>query len=155
MNKLASPSGNFAAVPDWNDVHYAVVVARCGSLAADSQATVRGVIRITAVDALVAHYLARHFAELRSLYPALSVELIASSKRLDLSRREADIAIRLARPVDGDFVVRRLRQLAYRCLRAAKPGRAIGLGRGVGTDSGNMAGRAAGATRHSPHPHRQ
>ena len=176
MNKLTSPSGNFAAVPDWNDVHYAVVLARCGSLAAaarqltvdqttvarrlraleacmgtplferlkgqltptpagevllergrrmeqemaalchlaaDSQATVQGVIRITAVDALVAHYLARHFAELRSLYPALSVELIASSKRLDLSRREADIAIRLARPVDGDFVVRRLGQLAY------------------------------------------
>ena len=34
MNKLASPTGNFASVPDWDDVRYAVVLARCGSLAA-------------------------------------------------------------------------------------------------------------------------
>lgn len=176
MNKLASSSGNFAARPDWNDVRYAVVLARCGSLvaaasllgvnqttvarrlrvlekvlgtplferlkgqltptpagyallergrrmeqemaalhylAADSQPSVQGVIRITAVDALIVHYLARHLAELRGLYPELAVELIGSSKSLDLSRREADIAIRLARPVDGDFVVRRLGPLAY------------------------------------------
>ena len=176
MNKLASHSGNFAVTPDWNDVRYAVVLARCGSLAAaarqlavdqttvarrlrvletcmgtalferlkgmmtptpagyallecgqrmeqemaalshlaaDSQTTVQGVIRITAVDALVSHYLARHLAELRGLYPELAVELIGSSRRLDLSRREADIAIRLARPVEGDFVVRCLGQLAY------------------------------------------
>lgn len=176
MNKLASPTGNFASVPDWDDVRYAVVLARCGSLAAaarqlavdqttvsrrlrvletcmgtplfermkglltptpagcillergermeqemaaichlatDSQAMVQGVIRITAVDALVSHYLARHLAELRGLYPDLAVELIASSKRLDLNRREADIAIRLARPLEGDLVVRCLGKLAY------------------------------------------
>lgn len=176
MNKLASPTGKFALMPDWDDVRYAVVLARSGSLAAaarqlgvdqttvsrrlrvleacmgtplfermkglltptpagrillergermeqemaaichlasDSQAMVQGVIRITAVDALVSHYLARHLAELRGRYPDLSVELIASSKSLDLNRREADIAIRLARPVEGDLVVRCLGKLAY------------------------------------------
>lgn len=184
MNKLASPTGNFASVPDWDDVRYAVVLARCGSLAAaarqlavdqttvsrrlrvleacmgtplfermkglltptpagrillergermeqemaaichlatDSQAMVQGVIRITAVDALVSHYLARHLAELRGLYPDLSVELIASSKRLDLNRREADIAIRLARPLEGDLVVRCLGKLAYSIYGPPRP----------------------------------
>lgn len=176
MNKLAAGPGNFAVAPDWNDVRYAVVLARCGSLAAaarqlgvdqttvsrrlrvlescmgmplferlkgllmptpagrillergqrmeqemaalchlaaDSQSQVQGVIRITAVDTLVSHYLAKHLAELRGCYPALSVELIASSRSLDLGRREADIAIRLARPLEGDYVVRCLGQLAY------------------------------------------
>ena len=88
-------------------------MAALSHLAADSQALVQGVIRITAVDALISHYLARHLAELRGRYPDLSVELIASSKSLDLGRREADVAIRLARPVDGDLVVRCLGKLAY------------------------------------------
>jgi DNA-binding transcriptional LysR family regulator len=182
MDKLAALPGNFAAAPDWNDVRYAVLLARCGSLAAaarqlgvdqttvsrrlrvleadlgtplferlkgvltptpagrivvergqrmeqemaalchlvaDSHSQIEGTIRITAVDALISHYLARHLAELRGRYPGLAVEFIASSRRLDLSRREADIAIRLARPVEGDYVVRRLGQLAYGIYGAA------------------------------------
>ncbi|MBP5986425.1 MAG: LysR family transcriptional regulator [Azonexus sp.] len=88
-------------------------------LVADSQSQVQGVIRITAVDALVSHYLVRHLAQLRGLYPGLAVELIASSRSLDLGRREADIAVRLARPVDGDYVMRCLGKLAYSIYGAA------------------------------------
>lgn len=176
MDKPATAAGNFAATPDWNDIRYAVVLARCASLAAaarelgvdqttvarrlrtlesamgtplferlrgqmtptpvgeellargqrmeaemaalchlaaDRQTQVRGVIRITAVDALAAHYLARQLADLRSRYRELAIEIIASSKSLDLGRREADIAVRLARPADGDLVVRCLGRLGY------------------------------------------
>jgi len=88
-------------------------IAALRHLAADHQAQVQGVTRITAVDAIVSHYLARHLATLRARHPGLAVELIGSSKTLDLSRREADIAIRLARPESGDLVVRRLATLAY------------------------------------------
>jgi len=88
-------------------------VAAIGRLASDRQSLVQGVIRITAVDALISHYLARHLAALRARYPGLAVELIASSKTLDLIRREADIAVRLARPRDGDLVCRHLADLAY------------------------------------------
>ncbi|MBI2305851.1 MAG: LysR family transcriptional regulator [Rhodocyclales bacterium] len=88
------------------------IAALC-HLAADNQALVQGVTRVTAVDAIVSHYLAHHLAVLRARHPGLAVELIASAKTLDLSRREADIAVRLARPQSGDFVVRRLASLAY------------------------------------------
>ena len=89
-------------------------IAALRHLAADRQAQVQGVIRITAVDAIVAHYLAPQLAALRARHPGLAVELIGSSDTLDLGRREADIALRLARPQSGDFVVRRLAELAYR-----------------------------------------
>lgn len=88
-------------------------IAALRHLGADNDALARGVVRLTAVDALVSHYLARHLAALRARHPGLAVELIASSRTLDLSRREADIAVRLARPRSGDLVVRRLGCLAY------------------------------------------
>lgn len=88
-------------------------IAALRQFAADSETEVAGVIRVTAVDAVASHFLAPRIAGLRASHPALSVELIASSDTLDLSRREADIAIRLARPQRGDLVVRRLGQLAY------------------------------------------
>lgn len=88
-------------------------IAALRHLAADQQAQVQGVIRITAADAIVAHYLAPRLAALRARHPGLAVELIGSSDSLDLCRREADIALRLARPQSGDFVVRRLAELAY------------------------------------------
>lgn len=94
-------------------------IAALGHLAADTQALVQGVIRITAVDAIITHFLVRHLAGLRQRYPGLVVELVASSKALDLSRREADIALRLARPQSGDFVVRRIAELPYGVYGAA------------------------------------
>jgi len=176
MDKAAAPACNSAVHLDWNDVRYALVIARGASLAsaartlgvdqttvarrlrvleaqlgtplferlkgrmtptaagamlverglrieqeiaalrhltADQQAQVQGVIRITAVDTIVTHYLAPQLAALRARHPGLAVELIGSSDTLDLCRREADIAVRLARPQSGDFVVRRLAELAY------------------------------------------
>lgn len=88
-------------------------VAALRHLAADHQAQVRGAVRLTAVDAIVSYYLVRHLADLRARHPGLAVELIASSRTLDLARREADLAIRLARPESGDFIVRRLADLGY------------------------------------------
>ena len=41
------------------------------------------------------------------------LELVAGNRNLDLLRREADIAIRLARPTRGDLVIRRLGTIAF------------------------------------------
>jgi DNA-binding transcriptional LysR family regulator len=51
-----------------------------------------------------------------SRHPALRLELIANPKNLSLTRREADIALRLARPTEtaGNRVIaRRITTLSY------------------------------------------
>jgi DNA-binding transcriptional LysR family regulator len=50
---------------------------------------------------------------LRSAYPSLRVELVRTEQTLNLSRREADIALRLARPHQLDLRVRRIARLDF------------------------------------------
>ncbi|QID16280.1 LysR family transcriptional regulator [Nitrogeniibacter mangrovi] len=85
----------------------------------DADTRVRGVTRITAVDTLITHYLARLVAPARAAFPTLSIELVAGNHNLDLARREADIALRLARPASGDLVIRRLGELGLGVYGAA------------------------------------
>ena len=86
----------------------------------DADACVRGVTRITAVDTLVTHYLAGLVAPARAAFPGLSLELVAGNHNLDLARREADIALRLARPKSGDLVIRRLGDIGLGVYGAAE-----------------------------------
>ena len=83
----------------------AEIAARC-HLVSDRQTQVKGVVRITAVDTLASHYLARQLADLRSRYPELAIEIIASSRSLDLGRREADIAVRMTQPRQEQLIAR-------------------------------------------------
>jgi len=57
-----------------------------------------GSVRITAVPILANHVLAPALAALIAQHPELRIELIAEPRDLSLTRREADIAVRLARP---------------------------------------------------------
>lgn len=69
---------------------------------------VSGLVRVTAVGTLIGDYLAPRLAGLYARHPDLSIELIASNDNLNVARREADIAIRLARPTRGDILIRKL-----------------------------------------------
>lgn len=81
---------------------------------AEAQAQqVAGVVRITSVGAIVADYLVPRLPALYAQYPDLRVDLIASNDNLDVSRREADIAVRLARPDSGDFLIRKLGRCGF------------------------------------------
>jgi DNA-binding transcriptional LysR family regulator len=57
--------------------------------------------------------------ELLARHPGLRIELDASEAVLDLTRREADLALRTVRPVRGDLVVTRL--LGLRWVLVASP----------------------------------
>lgn len=81
---------------------------------------INGLVRITAVSALIGDYLAGQLGSLYALHPELSVELIASNDNLSVSRREADIAIRLARPARGDFLIRKLGDVGFAIYGAAQ-----------------------------------
>ena len=59
-------------------------------------------------------------------HPALSIELDPGETTVDLTRREADLALRTVRPVRGDLVVTRLRNVSWAVAAAPKLAREIG-----------------------------
>jgi DNA-binding transcriptional LysR family regulator len=63
-----------------------------------------GTVRVTGPPGLVDHFLAPALGELRAQFPRIRVSLDASIGYADLSRGEADIALRAGRPQRGDLV---------------------------------------------------
>ena len=82
-------------------------------LADASDAGIAGVVRVSAPPAIASYYLTEKLALLREAYPGIIVELIGDSRAANLSRREADIAVRLFQPEDGDMVGRRIGAFAH------------------------------------------
>src|SRR5262245_38797023 len=75
--------------------------------------SVAGAVRITLPRVLADGFLAERLAPLQAKHPELDVELVATSKNLSLARREAEIALRLARPASGELLARRVITLDY------------------------------------------
>ncbi len=79
------------------------------SLLASGQAeTVEGSVCISATEMIAAYTLPTIIAKLRNQWPKIEIEIIASSDTSDLSRREADIAIRNYRPTQQELIVKRV-----------------------------------------------
>lgn len=66
---------------------------------------VAGTVRVTSVPILTNRILIPALPALLARYPELSVELVAEPRTLSLTKREADVAIRLARPRDEVRVI--------------------------------------------------
>jgi DNA-binding transcriptional LysR family regulator len=69
---------------------------------------VRGVVRLTASEIIGAEVLPSMLADFRSKHPAVIVELSLSNQAADLLRRDADIAVRMVRPVQKALVGRKV-----------------------------------------------
>ncbi|KQV96544.1 LysR family transcriptional regulator [Pelomonas sp. Root1237] len=69
---------------------------------------VRGTVRVTASEIIGAEVLAGVFAALREAHPGLVLELALSNQLQDLLRREADIAVRMTPPEQGQLIARRI-----------------------------------------------
>lgn len=74
---------------------------------------IHGTVRITSVGAIIADWLVPRLPDLYARHPGLDVALVGSNDNLNVARREADIAIRLARPETGDFVIRKLADVGF------------------------------------------
>jgi DNA-binding transcriptional LysR family regulator len=72
------------------------------------EAEPEGRVRITAPPGIADHFLAPAIGALLTRHPKLSVEIVSSIGYADLTRREADIALRITRPAAGDLVAVRL-----------------------------------------------
>jgi DNA-binding transcriptional LysR family regulator len=70
--------------------------------------SVTGVIRITTTEVMGAEVLPGILAEFTDSHPAAVIELSVSNRNEDLLRREADIAVRAARPTQGSVVAKRV-----------------------------------------------
>jgi DNA-binding transcriptional LysR family regulator len=74
----------------------------------NSDARVEGAVRITALDNFLDHLVVPALPGLLDAHPALEVTLESDLRLFDLSRGEADIAIRSAEPTQPEMVARRL-----------------------------------------------
>ena len=79
------------------------------SLAASGQATrVEGHVSVTATEMFAAHHMPAIIERVWAQAPGVHLEVIPANESLNLHRREADIAIRHARPEHGDLIARHI-----------------------------------------------
>lgn len=84
-------------------------------------------IRVSATEPIVVEVLAPAWPALRAASPEIRVDLAVTNVQVSLSAREAEIAVRFARPVGNSLIARRLKPLRF----------------GVFASAGYLAGRAA------------
>lgn len=72
-----------------------------------------GPLKITATVAFGSVWLTSRMGEFISLYPDIDVSLVLADTELDLSMREADVAIRLEPPRKPDLIQRHLLRIGY------------------------------------------
>ncbi|MGD9811817.1 MAG: LysR family transcriptional regulator [Sphingobium sp.] len=73
-----------------------------------------GQVRLSVAEGFGTWVLAPHIAEFRNRHPHIGLDIITASGFLNPSRREADMAVMLARPQRGRLTVRRLGDYSLR-----------------------------------------
>lgn len=121
---VRSPSGygltseGNALLPGVARIEDAVLALERATIGRDASLT--GVVRVTAGESFGSRYLAPRLGLLRGAHPGLTVELETGVRPLDLARREADVAIRHFRSTQADLVVRKAAVIGWSiyCSRA-------------------------------------
>jgi len=72
-----------------------------------------GVVRVATADALAKHLVLPGLSRLLQNNPTLSLELVSDTRQHDLSRREADVALRIGASNDTQLVGRKLSLLGF------------------------------------------
>ncbi len=68
---------------------------------------------MTSSETLAFRLLTPAIRRFRDAHPGISVELVIDNRVRSLSRREADIALRVMRPTEGDLHGRKLADIAW------------------------------------------
>lgn len=72
-----------------------------------------GQLRVTSSETLAYRVLTGELARFRAAHPGIVVELLVDNRILNLSRREADVALRVARPREPELFGRKLADVAW------------------------------------------
>lgn len=90
-----------------------------------------GLLRIASSDWFGTHVLTPIFAAFSSSHPGLTIELVTDARLFSLTRREADLAFRIARFEEPEIVQRKVQRMDY-ALYGAAPMTPADLGDGTG-----------------------
>ena len=82
-----------------------------------------GVVRLSVPPGVADAFMAPALMRLRATHPRIRLELDASVRLLDLTRREADLALRTIRPQSGDLVMTRVAASPWTPMAAAASAR--------------------------------
>jgi DNA-binding transcriptional LysR family regulator len=91
-----------------------------GRAARAAQPVLAGEVSISAPPLLASTLIAPRLAELRDAHPGIHVRLIGEKRSASLSRREADLAVRLSRPTEKRLVVRKIGTIEFRLYAAPR-----------------------------------
>lgn len=103
-------------------------------LVAGHDALLSGLVRVATTEGFARALIVPALAALTREHPQLQVEIMANPARLDITRRQADLAVRVGRPADLDVICRKLGDCGFGLYRARSnraahhtPGRAKDL----------------------------
>jgi DNA-binding transcriptional LysR family regulator len=85
-----------------------------------AQPVLAGEVSISAPPLLASTLIAPQLAQLRNAHPDIHVRLIGEKRSASLSRREADLAVRLSRPTEKRLVVRKIGTVEFRLYAAPR-----------------------------------
>ena len=108
------------------------VMTRFENAADGLEREVSGLVRITCPPDVAEVVVAPLLSELFQRHPALRIEIDPGEAVLDLTRREADLALRTVRPARGDLIVTRLTSMRWVLVAAPKLARELGTLRDFG-----------------------
>src|SRR4051812_46928167 len=79
----------------------------------DSKERPNGDLKVTTTAGIGVNWLTPRLGEFLDLYPDIRITLIVTDEELDLSMREADVAIRLRQPQQPDLIQRKLFSVGF------------------------------------------
>jgi DNA-binding transcriptional LysR family regulator len=86
------------------EIEEAALAVERAAIGRDLRAT--GSVSVTTTDDIAAAVITPHLAQFRRRFPDIALNLVVGREVVNLSRREADIALRTVRPARGDYVIR-------------------------------------------------
>jgi len=108
----------------------------------------KGPLRVTTTVALGSNWLTPRIGAFLELYPEISLTLILNDSELDLSMRQADVALRLTPPRQPDLIQRHLKTIKFHLYAAASYLKATGVPR----STADLAGHRLVVYGETPHP---
>jgi DNA-binding transcriptional LysR family regulator len=100
---------------------------KLASAAEASEVGVEGVVRIAAIPGLADAHVAPRLHRLIARYPRLRVELDVGNRVTDLTRREADLALRSIRPQSGELVMKKVATFRWLAMASVERARELGV----------------------------